>query len=57
MEYFFKASQTIVKQIIIEAANKDSATEIAQKMLENGEIRFDDEPYLPMECIIELVNR
>ena len=57
MEYFFKASQTIVKQIIIEAANKDSATEIAQKMLENGEIRFDDERYLPMECIIELVNR
>ena len=57
MEYFFKASQTIVKQIIIEAANKDSATEIALKMLENGEIRFDDEPYLPMECIIELVNR
>lgn len=57
MKYKFNATQTIVKQIDIEADNEDTATEIAQEMLENGEIRFDDEPYLPMECKIDLINK
>ena len=52
MKYKFKASQTIYKIVEIEAANEDTAYKIAQRMLEEGEIRFDDEPWLEMEMQI-----
>ena len=49
MKYKFKASQTIYKVVEIEAANEDKAYEKAQRLLEEGEIRFDDEPWLEMD--------
>ena len=52
MKYKFKASQTIYKIVEIEAFNEDSACEKAQKMIEEGEIHFDDEPWLEMESNI-----
>lgn len=55
MKYKFKASQTIHKIVEIEAANEDEAFEKAQRMLEEGEICFDDEPWLEMESNIRKV--
>ena len=52
MKFKFKASQTIYKIMEIEAANKDEAEEKAQEMLEEGEIRFDNEPWMEMEANI-----
>lgn len=52
MKFKFKASQTIYKIVEIEAANKDEAEEKAQEMLEEGEIRFDNEPWMEMEADI-----
>lgn len=52
MKYKFKASQTIYKIVEIEASNENEAEEKAQEMLEKGEIRFDDEPWLNMEANI-----
>lgn len=52
MQYKFKASQTIYKIVEIEASNEDKAYEKAQRLLEEGEIHFDDEPWLEMEADI-----
>ena len=52
MKYKFKASQTIYKIVEIEAADEDKAYEKAQRMLDDGEILFDDEPWLEMEVDI-----
>ncbi len=55
MNYRYKASQTIYKMVEIEATNEDDADEIVQKMLEEGVIRFDDEPWLDMETNIRRI--
>ncbi|MCQ2318262.1 MAG: hypothetical protein MJZ90_05030 [Bacteroidales bacterium] len=55
MKYIFKASQTIFKIIEIEADNEEKAAENAQQMLEEGEIHFDDEPWLEMETNIKRI--
>ena len=49
MNYTFKAYQTTYKIITVEAEDESMAGEMAQRMLEEGEIRFDDEPWLAME--------
>lgn len=49
MKYKFRASQTIHKIVEIEAKSEDEAFEEAQRRFEEGEIRFDDEPWLDME--------
>lgn len=55
MKYTFKVSQTIYKIIEIEASTEEKATENAQQMLEEGEIHFDDEPWLEMENSIKRI--
>ena len=49
MTYKFKASQTIYKIVEIEASSEGEAQEKIEQMLGEGEIRFDDEPWLDME--------
>lgn len=56
MKYKFKASQTIHKVVEIEATDEDKAYEKAQRMLGDGEIHFDDEPWLEMEVNIERIE-
>lgn len=53
MKYKLKASQTIYKIIEVEANNEDEAEEIAQNHIDEGEIRFDDEPWLDMEVSLQ----
>lgn len=55
MKYKYKAFQTIYKIIEIEAATEIEAEEKAQEMLEEGEIHFDDEPWLDMETNIRRI--
>lgn len=55
MKYKFRASQTIYKNVEIEAANEDEAYDMAQQMLEKGEIHFDDEPWLEMDANIKRI--
>ena len=49
MKYKFKASQTIYKIVEIEASSEDEAQEKIEQLLGEGEVRFDDEPWLDME--------
>lgn len=49
MNYKFKISQTLHKTIEIEAQDENAAYEKMDEMLSEGEIRFDDEPWLDME--------
>lgn len=56
MKYKFKATQTIYKYVTIEAADEESAYEQAEDMLADGNIRFDEEPYLDIECDINMVK-
>ena len=56
MKYQFKASQTVYKIVEIEAANEDKAYEKAQRMLDDGEILFDNEPWLEMEVNIKRIE-
>ena len=56
MKYKFKASQTIYKIVEIEAVNEEKAYEKAQRMLDEGEIHFDDEPWLEMEVNIRRIE-
>ena len=49
MKYKFKASQTIHKIIEVEARNESEAYEKMDELLEEGKIRFDDEPWLDIE--------
>ena len=55
MQYQVKAIQTIYKYFSIEADSRDDAFEKAQTMAEEGEIHFDDEPFLKMEVDVSLV--
>jgi len=49
MNFKFKISQTLHKTIEIEAQDENAAYEKMDEMLSEGEIRFDDEPWLDME--------
>lgn len=49
MTFKFKTSQTIYKIVEIEAPSEGEAQEKIEQMLGEGEIRFDDEPWLDME--------
>ena len=55
MQYQVKATQTIYKYFSVEADSEDDAFEKAQTMVEEGEIYFDDEPFLKMEVEVSLV--
>ena len=52
MKYKFKARQIVYKTIEVEAGDRETALEEAQRMLEEGEVRFDDESWLEMETDI-----
>ena len=49
MTFKFKISHTLHKTIEIEAQDENAAYEKMDKMLNEGEIRFDNEPWLDME--------
>lgn len=55
MKYTFKAYRTTYKIITVEAEDESMAGEMAQQMLEEGEVRFDDEPWLTMKAGINPV--
>lgn len=50
MKYQFEVKQTLYKVISVEAASAEEACAEAQRLLEDGEVRFGDEPFLRMEC-------
>ena len=50
MKYKFEVTQTIYKYIEVEASDESDASGMVDKMLGEGEIRFDDEPFLKTEC-------
>lgn len=56
MQYQVKVTQTTYKFISVEAENEYEALEKAQTMAEEGEIHFDDEPFLEMELNVDIVN-
>ena len=56
MVYKFEVTQTIFKNIEVEADSKEAAMDKANEMLCDGTIRFDDEPYLKVECNIKAVD-
>lgn len=56
MKYKFRASQTIYKVIEVEASDESEAFEKADAMWGKGEIHFDDEPFLEMECNITKIK-
>lgn len=56
MTYQVKAIQTIIKHIEIEADNESDAMEKVQTMAEEGEIHFDDEPFLDMDVTVQIVS-
>lgn len=56
MKYKFEATQTIYKYYEVEAKSKEEALDKANQMLEEGEIHFDDEPYLKMECNVKPIS-
>ena len=57
MKYTFEVTQTIYKYVGIEAENESDALNKANQMLEEGEIRFDDEKYLKMECNLTPISQ
>jgi hypothetical protein len=50
MKYKFEITQTIYKNIEVEADNEHEACDKVGDMLNGGEIHFNDEPFLKMEC-------
>jgi len=50
MKYRFEVTQTIYKYVDIEAHDEDEAYEKIEEMVGEGEIHFDDEPFLKLEC-------
>lgn len=56
MKYEIKATQIICKYIYVDAQSESDAFEKAQKMVEDNEIHFDDEPYLNMDIQIEVLK-
>lgn len=55
MKYRFEVKQTVYKYVDIEASNEGEACEKIEEMIEECEIRFDDEPFLKTECNHTLV--
>lgn len=55
MKYKFRVSQTIYKQVEIEANDADEASDRIGEMIGDGDIHFDDEPFLQMECDYTLI--
>lgn len=49
MNFKFKISQTLHKTLEIEAQDENEAYEKMDEMLNEGEIRFDNEPWLDVE--------
>lgn len=49
MTFKFKISQTVHKIVDIEAQDENEAYEKMDEMLNEGEIRFDNEPWLDVE--------
>ena len=49
MNFKFKISQTLHKTIEIEMQDENAAYEKMDEMLNESEIRFDNEPWLDME--------
>ena len=56
MKYKFRVAQTIYKFIDVEADNEEDAMDKVSEMLGDGEIHFDDEEFLKMECDFELLE-
>ena len=56
MQYKFEVTKKIYKYIVINAPNEDEALNIAEHQLSEGEIRFDDEPFLKTECNIRMIQ-
>jgi len=54
MKYKIQATQTIYKYIEVEAVSESDALEKAQTMIADGEIHFDDEPFLKMEVDVTI---
>ena len=50
MKYKFEVTQTIYKYIEVKACDENEASSMVVKMLGEGEIRFDDEPFQKTEC-------
>ncbi|MBP3776547.1 MAG: hypothetical protein J6I37_06135 [Prevotella sp.] len=57
MKYKFEVTQTIYKNINIEAKSEREAMDKINKMLNKGEIHFDNEPFLKIECNWNLVEK
>ena len=49
MNFKFKISQTLHKTLEIEAQDENEAYEKMDELLNEGEIRFDNEPWLDVE--------
>lgn len=56
MKYKFEATQTIFKYIEVEAESNEEALEKADELLGEGEIHFDEEPFLKVECNIKPID-
>jgi len=56
MKYKFEVTQTIYKYIEVEAADESEAYGKVDKMLGEGDIHFDNEPYLKVECNIQAIT-
>ena len=56
MKYKFEVAQTICKYLEIEAESENDAFDRINDMLEEGVIRFDDEPFLKMECTVKQIQ-
>ena len=52
MKYSFRIRQIIYKNIEVESSSENNAREEVDRMIGDGEIRFDDEPWLKMEVEI-----
>lgn len=56
MKYKFEVTQTIYKYIEVEASDESEAYGKVDKMLGEGVIHFDNEPYLKVECNIKAIT-
>lgn len=54
MKYNIQATQTIYKYFEVEATHENDALEKAQTMVADGEIHFNDEPFLKMDVDIRI---
>lgn len=56
MKYKFKATQTLFHYFEVEAENEDDAFQKANAMVNEGDISFDKETFLNMECDLNIVE-